>query len=122
MKAKVKTFERGTIEQAARKVCEEAIEFYGAYSIEIQCEGCSGSETKLSETIRDVSLMLEIGDVITAIFNMCERLGLQAQDCVDLAQTKNLIRGYYGNPKEVALEWKRDTQEDTSSEQCGDSL
>lgn len=116
MKVEVKTFEKGTLEEAARKVCEEAVEFYGAYSVEIKCEECESNETLLSETIRDIDLMLEIGDVITAVFNFCDRLGLDPQDCVDLAQTKNLIRGYYGNPREVVLEWARDTQEETSSE------
>lgn len=116
MKVEVRTFEKGTLEEAARKVCEEAVEFYGAYSIEIKCEGCDTNETLLSETVRDIDLMVEIGDVITAVFNFCNRLEIEPQDCVDLAQTKNLIRGYYGNPKDVVLEWARDTQEETSSE------
>lgn len=116
MKVEVKTFEKGTLEEAARKVCEEAVEFYGAYSIEIKCERCYANETLLSETMRDIGLMMEIGDVITSIFNFCDRVGLDPQDCVDLTQTKNLVRGYYGNPREVAIEWARDTQEETSSE------
>lgn len=122
MKIEVKTFKKGTLEESARKVCEEATEMYGAYSVVVGFTDFDGMESTLHQTLRNVDLMAEIGDVLTAAANLCERLGIEAQDCVELAQTKNLIRGYYGNPREVALEWERDTHEDSSSEQCDDSL
>lgn len=122
MRIEVRPFKRGDLEEAARKVCEEATEVYGAFSVVVKFTEFDGMESTLHQTLRNVDLMTEIGDVITAAVNLCERLGIEAQDCVELAQTKNLIRGYYGNPREVALEWERDTHEDSSSEQCDDSL
>lgn len=107
MKIEVKTFERGTIDDIARKVCEEAMEFYAEHK--------SYMTEPIGDDLGMLPLMLEIGDVFTAIANYCEAMGIDAQDCVLLVQAKNLARGYYGNPHEVALEWSRGAQEDSSS-------
>lgn len=114
MEINVETFRRGNVEDIARKVCEEAMEFYAehrAYATE-----------PIGDDLGMIPLMLEIGDVFTAMSNYCEVMGIDAQDCVMLVQTRNLARGYYGNPHEVALEWMRGAQEDSSSVQCDDSL
>lgn len=83
MKISVKTFNVGTSEEKARKVCEEAFEFYAAhYSVEQR-----GKE----------ELMMEIGDLFTILMNYCAANKIDAQYCVDLAEVKNLFRGMYDN-------------------------
>lgn len=103
----VETFKRGSVEDIARKVCEEAMEFYAEHR-EYMTE-------PIGDDLGMLPLMLEIGDVITAIANYCAAMGIDAQDCVTFVRIKNLARGYYGNPHEVALEWMRGAQEDSSS-------
>lgn len=102
----VETFDKGSQVEKARKVCEEAMEFYAAYE--------KFADNPCHET--DFALLLEIGDVFTALANFCASEGISPQTCVTYVQTKNMIRGYYGNPSEVALEWTRDMQGETSSE------
>lgn len=114
MRIEVETFKRGGVEDIARKVCEEATEFYAEHRLY--------ATEPICDDLGMLPLMLEIGDVFTAMSNYCAVMGISAQDCVLLAQVKNLARGYYGTPSEVALEWERDAQEDSSSEQCDDSL
>ena len=82
MKICVKTFDMGTCEDKARKVCEEAMEFYGAHA--------------LTPIIDDRFLLLnEIGDLFTVLMNYCTAEGIDPQYCVDLAETKNILRGRY---------------------------
>ena len=81
MKISVKTFNLGSSEEKARKVCEEAVEFYAAH----YCQGTRGTE----------ELMMEIGDLFTILANYCSAKGIEAQHCVDLAETKNILRGRY---------------------------
>lgn len=102
----VETFDKGSQRDKARKVCEEAMEFYAAYE--------KFADNPCHET--DFALLLEIGDVFTALANFCAAEGISPQTCVTYAQTKNMVRGYYGNPLEVALQWQRDMQGETSSE------
>lgn len=71
----------GTNEEKARKVCEEAMEFYAEYRV-----------SKISGIY---PLMLEIGDVFTALANFCAANDIDVQECVDLVETKNVIRGRY---------------------------
>ncbi len=105
MNITIRTFKRGNVEEIARKVCEEAMEFYAEHA-----------KHPYDNDKNEVFLLCEIGDVLTAMANYCAAMGISAQDCVWLAQTKNLARGYYGNPHDVALQWARDAQEDSSSE------
>lgn len=117
----IKTFNLGTGEEKARKVCEEATEFYAEHANLVwqRINGYGPFATSTDGTIEDIwarDLMLEIGDVFTALANYCAYMGINAQDCIYLAQIKNLARGRYGNPSEVALKWSCDAQEDTSSE------
>ena len=81
MKIEIRTFDLGTDEDKARKVCEEAMEFYAEHS----CSRIAGI----------YPLMLEIGDVLTALANYCAARGIDAQECIDLVETKNIIRGRY---------------------------
>lgn len=41
------------------------------------------------------TLKMEIGDLLTAIVNWCEWIGLDPQECVELAEAKNRMRGRY---------------------------
>lgn len=81
MRIEVNTFDMGTNEEKARKVCEEAMEFYAEYRV-----------SKISGIY---PLMLEIGDVFTALANFCAANDIDVQECVDLVETKNVIRGRY---------------------------
>lgn len=83
MKFEVNTFNLGTKDEKARKVCEEAVEFYAAHYMHLN------KDTEMYE------LRMEIGDVITALANYCADMGISLQTCIDLAETKNIIRGRY---------------------------
>lgn len=74
----IDTFDLGTSEQKARKVCEEATEFFAEHAY--------GSLE---------NLCMEVGDVYTAITNYCAQRGIDPQYCIDLANAKNIIRGRY---------------------------
>lgn len=82
MKITVNTFDLGTAEDKARKVCEEAVEFYAAHTLNTMADDRT-------------CLMQEIGDLFTILMNYCAAEGIDAQYCVDLAETKNIIRGRY---------------------------
>lgn len=83
MRIEVSTFDLGTSEEKARKVCEEAMEFYAEHAQRNDC------------TWNNSPLLMEIGDVFTALANYCAANGIDAQYCVDLAETKNTLRGRY---------------------------
>ena len=88
----VDTFSLGTSDEKARKVCEESTEFYAEHARFIR--DCRYPPTKDGAYgLHD--LCLEIGDVFTALANYCAANNIDAQYCVDLAQTKNIVRGYY---------------------------
>lgn len=88
----VDTFVRGDSETIAEKVKEEGGEVLVAFfDYDFASTRCSKEAAFKAEG----ELRLEIGDVITAAMNLCESLGFDAQECVDLVQTKNVIRGYY---------------------------
>lgn len=78
----VRTFDMGTSEDKARKVCEEAMEFYSAHSL-----------TPLLDN--NFLLLNEIGDLFTILINYCAQEGIDPQYCIDLAETKNILRGRY---------------------------
>lgn len=82
MKLEVDTFDLGTSEEKARKVCEESIEFYAEHALK-------------SLGMPHENLFMEIGDVFTALANYCASNGIDAQYCIDLAQAKNILRGRY---------------------------
>ena len=117
----VRTFVRGDSDEIAFKVREEALEFLEEH-VRYNAREHDADLAEMDAFMEKVPLMLEIGDVITAICNYCEAVGINAQNCVALVQIKNLARGYYGNQREVALQWRRDAQAEASSAQCGDSL
>lgn len=121
MNLDIKTFNLGSGEEKARKVCEESVEFYAEHSKLVfeRVNGLAPSRSENDGTENDVwarDLMIEIGDVFTALANYCEYMGINAQDCIYLAQLKNLSRGRYGNPHDVVLKWACDALEDASSE------
>ena len=89
MKISVNTFSKGTIEDSAHKVLEEGAELIEAYYRWIYL-----SDTKM-DFASECDLKMEIGDVLTATMNLCEKLGYDVQECVDLVETKNILRGYY---------------------------
>lgn len=117
----VKTFVRGDRDEIAFKVREEALEFLEEH-VRYNASEHAEDLDEADEFMEKLPLMLEIGDVITAICNYCDFVGINAQNCVALVQIKNLARGYYGNQREAVLQWERDAQAETSSAQCGDSL
>lgn len=88
----VDTFVRGDSDTIAEKVMEEGREVLVAFfDYDFASARCSQEAAFKAKG----ELMLEIGDVLTAAMNLCESLGFDAQECVDLVQTKNVIRGYY---------------------------
>lgn len=96
MKISVNTFSKGTIEDSAHKVLEEGAELIEAYYrwVYLYDSSCD-SEDECLEFESKTNLMLELGDVLTATMNLCEKLGFEAQECVDMVETKNILRGYY---------------------------
>lgn len=90
MKIEVNTFKKGSARESQRKVVEEAMEFAAAYDEYSLLIADDKSDTK-----EMWNLMLEIGDVFTATANLCAKMGIDAQRCVDMVETKNIIRGYY---------------------------
>lgn len=81
MRIEVRTFDLGTTEEKARKVCEEAMEFYAEHSVGKVCG--------------IYPLLLEIGDVFTALANYCAARDIDPQECIDLVEVKNITRGRY---------------------------
>ena len=75
----INTFELGTDSERAEKVVEEANELRDAFYM-----GCD-----------EYDLMMEIGDVITIAVNFAAALGIDVQGCIDMVETKNIIRGRY---------------------------
>ena len=86
----VNTFKLGTILDSVKKVVEEANELEEAYLESIDSNRSSEREYECY-----VHMMLEIGDVLTATVNLCEKMGIRPQECVDMVETKNILRGYY---------------------------
>ena len=82
----INTFELGTHDERARKVCEESTELYAAWSLADMTEFDGDSM---------YNLRMEIGDVLTSCVNFATALGIDVQDCIDLVETKNIIRGRY---------------------------
>ena len=81
----VNTFEKDSEEQTFRKIFEELYEL--TY--------CRAQADASDWEYANMSLMMELGDLVTAIFNWARRVNISLQDCVDLAETKNILRGYY---------------------------
>ena len=90
MKIEVDTFEKGTTFESVLKVVEEANEMKTAY---IAWDNADFSELKIFEL--SYNLKSEIGDVLTATMNLCSKLKIEPQECVDMVQVKNILRGYY---------------------------
>ena len=70
----IKTFNLGSGEEKARKVCEEATEFYAEHANLVwqRINGYGPFADSTDGTIEDIwarNLMLEIGDVFTALAN-----------------------------------------------------
>ena len=81
-------FDMGTPDDKARKVCEEATEFYAEHFM-VSNLGLFGSD-------QTRFLRYEIGDVLTAMLNYCTSLGIDPQLCIDMVEEKNRNRGRYG--------------------------
>lgn len=81
----VNTFEKDSEEQTFRKIFEELYEL--TY--------CRAQADSNDWEYANLSLMMELGDLVTAIFNWAKRVNIDLQGCVDLAETKNILRGYY---------------------------
>ena len=84
MKLFVKPFKRDSEEATFRKIHEEMYEVAVERTLEL-----------LSHDGDEKRLKMEVGDLLTAIVNWCQWAGLDVQECLDLANTKNVIRGYY---------------------------
>lgn len=91
-RANVHTFVGGTPEQTARKVCEEANEFYAEH-IKVAIYANLGDDA--GEQTAKMQMMHELGDIITAVANYCSMCNIDLQECVDLAETANILRGRY---------------------------
>lgn len=79
-------FDMGTSDDKARKVCEEAMEFYAEHH-ECWSYGLTGNGRR--------SLFYEIGDVLTAILNYCAAEHIDPQRCIDRVEERNRNRGRY---------------------------
>lgn len=88
----VRTFVGGTPEQTARKVCEESMEFYAEHAL---YQTYWNDHDPDGEDIAMMRMKMELGDVITACFNYADMVGIDLQECVDLAETKNISNGRY---------------------------
>lgn len=86
----VNTFKLGTTLDSVKKVIEEAHELEEAYLQYVDRNRSSESDYEYH-----THMMLEIGDVLTATMNLCEKMGIRPQECVDMVETKNILRGYY---------------------------
>ena len=84
-------FDMGTLDDKARKVCEEAMEFYAEHFVTVSVLALDVHSTKGD------CLRYEIGDVLTAMLNYCASLGIDPQECIDKVEEKNRNRGRYGN-------------------------
>lgn len=82
-------FDMGTTDDKARKVCEEAMEFYAEHFASV-----SVLAMDIKSTDGDY-LRYEIGDVLTAMLNYCHALGIDPQECIDRVEEKNRNRGRY---------------------------
>ena len=85
----VNTFRMGYIDESIDKIVEEANEVKEAYEAYIT----SLDSEKLFDN--KCALELEIGDVVTAVANLCDKMHIDLQRCIDMVETKNIIRGYY---------------------------
>lgn len=84
MLIKVNPFTIDSEEMTFRKIYEELSELS-----EVRANFISGNHTT------DDFLQMEAGDLLTAIVNWCEWIGLDPQECVELAEAKNRMRGRY---------------------------
>ena len=84
----VNPFDMGTLDEKARKVCEEAMEFYAEHH-ECWAYGLTGNKRR--------ALFYEIGDVLTAMLNYCNAEEIDPQQCINMVEEKNKMRGRYGN-------------------------
>ena len=80
-------FDMDSLDDKARKVCEEATEFYAEH------HACLENGT-IGVTI---GLFNEIGDVLTAMLNYCNATGIDPQQCINMVEEKNKMLGRYGN-------------------------
>lgn len=86
-------FVKDSEEDTFRKIFEELYEVTDARTL----NDCT-QIAPLNDDVKYKSkkrLETEIGDLLTAILNWAIRRGYDPQECIDLAQTKNEIRGYY---------------------------
>lgn len=86
----VNTFRMGDVGDSVDKVVEEANEFREAYETYIVTS--KNQKTAFANTC---ALELEIGDVVTAVANFCDKMHIDLQRCIDMVETKNILRGYY---------------------------
>lgn len=84
MKLTIEPFRMDSEDATFRKIFEELFELTEARAL----SAASG------ETC-DIHLMMEVGDLYTVLTNWCEWAGISPQACIDLANTKNIIRGRY---------------------------
>lgn len=84
MKLFVTPFKRDSEEATFRKIYEELCEVTEERSLVLYSHDGLSSKLKM-----------EVGDLLTVIINWCEWAELDVQECLDLANAKNVIRGYY---------------------------
>lgn len=83
MKLIVHPFKRNSEEATFRKIYEELCEVSEARALELY-----------SHDGDDKQLKMEVGDLLTAILNWCAWAEIDVQECLDMVNTKNTMRGY----------------------------
>lgn len=83
---KVGLYKSGSCFKQAEKVLEESQEV---------CEAFNIYSRKTRSDSRKLALKKEIGDLFISLFNFCEILGFDLEECVNLSHKKNKDRDYY---------------------------
>ena len=83
MLIRVNTFTIESEEATFRKIFEELSELAEARAIARESDKCFEH------------MKAEVGDLLTAIANWCEWVGVDPQECVDIVETSNRSRGRY---------------------------
>lgn len=84
MKLFIEPFTIGSEDETFRKIYEEVYELTEARAF-----------SHAQGDVRTFNVMMEVGDVFTVLTNWCEWVGINPQECIDLANTKNVLRGRY---------------------------
>ena len=84
MKLFVEPFKADSEDATFRKIYEELYELTEARAY-----------ATMMGDVREHNVIMECGDLLTAIVNWCVWAGIEPQECLDYANTKNVLRGRY---------------------------